>query len=103
MESEFRPDLKAHVTIDDAGIVRQILHTDERWLPEQQSPRRAAMEYARAQADLFRIAPTALDRLHEPVDYANPRDEGESYRLAEEKRQFDGTTVAFAQTYLNVP
>ena len=103
MEDRYRDDLKAHVTTDDEGRVRQILHTDERWVATEAGPRRAAIEYVRAQASVFEIAGSALDRLHEPVAYAEPRDEGGSYRLSEAKRQFDSETVAFAQTYLNVP
>jgi hypothetical protein len=103
MNDQYRPDLKAHVSTDEDGTVRHILHTDERWLPSQENPLRAAMEYVRHQASIFSIQVSALDRLHEPVTYLEPRDEGESYRLAEEKHQFDSTTVGFAQTYLNVP
>lgn len=103
MDDEFRPDLNAHVSTDENGVVRHVLHTDERWLPSEENPRRAAMEYVRAQAGLLSIDEAALDRLHESVTYLEPREEGDSYRLAEEKRQFDSTTVAFAQTFLNVP
>lgn len=103
MAHEFRPDLKAHVTVDEDGRVRQILDTDERWMPSETIPHRAAMEYVRSLALLLKIEEPALDRLHEPVTYTEPRQEGESYRLEEEKRQFDTVTVGFAQTYLNVP
>lgn len=104
MNDEFRPDLKAHVVTDDEGKVRQVFHTDERWLPSVENPRQAAIEYVRSQASLLEIAPTELDRLHELVTYTEPRrQEGDSYRFAEEKAQFDSATVAFAQTYDNVP
>src|SRR5215203_7028028 len=100
---EFRSDLKALVTADEDGRVRQIVHTDERWIPTQTIPRRAAIEYVHSLAPLLKIEEPALERLHEPVNFAEPRQEGASYRLEDEKRQFDTTTVAFAQTYLNVP
>ncbi|MBA2537342.1 MAG: hypothetical protein H0V20_07940, partial [Actinobacteria bacterium] len=100
MESQYRPELKAHVTLDDEGIVRHVLHAEELWRPTEKNPRRAAIEYVRAQAGLLKIPSTALDRLGERVTYTEPRDEGESYRLIEEKRQFDSVTFAFAQTYL---
>ncbi|MCC6790451.1 MAG: hypothetical protein IT336_02135 [Thermomicrobiales bacterium] len=103
MNDEFRPDLRAHVTTDDDGVVRQVLHTDERWLPNKETPLGAAMEYVRAHTGLLSIGESAVDRLHEPVTYLDPRAESESLRLAEQKHQFDSTTVAFAQTYLNVP
>lgn len=44
MNDAFRPDLKAHVVTDDEGKVRQVLHTDERWLPSTENPRQAAIE-----------------------------------------------------------
>src|SRR5215218_6679602 len=103
MDDEFRPDLNAHVAVDDDGKIRQVLHTDERWLPSEANPRRAAIEYVRLQAGLFDLAPAALERLHEPVVYTEPEPEGDSFRLAEEKQQFDTSTIAFAQTYGNVP
>lgn len=103
MDDQYRPDLKANVSTDEDGTVRHVLHTDGPWLPSQEDPRRAAMEYVRSLADPLGIREAALDRLDEPVSYAEPRDEGGSYRLVEEKRQFDSVTVGFAQTYMNVP
>ncbi len=103
MENQYRPELKAHVSVDAEGKVRHVLHSEELWRPTEEDPRRAAIEYVRAQAGLLEIADPALDRLDEPVTYTEPREEEESYRLAEEKRQFDSVTVAFSQTYLNVP
>jgi len=103
MENQFRPELNAHVSVDAEGKVRHVLHSEDLWRSTEENPRRAAIEYVRAQAGLLEIADPALDRLDEPVTYTEPREEEESYRLAEEKRQFDSVTVAFAQTYLNVP
>jgi zinc metalloprotease ZmpB len=103
MDEQFRPDLRARVSTDADGTVRHVLHTDERWLPSEQNPRRAAIEYVRAQAALFEVTDADMGRLHEAVNFVDPRPEGASYRLEDEKRQFDSTTVAFAQTYLNVP
>src|SRR5215207_6584164 len=103
MKDEFRPDRKAHVVTDDEGKVRQVFHTDERWLPSTGNPRQAAMEYVRIQAGLLEIGAGELDRLHEHVTYTEPRREGPSYRFAEQKLQFDSATIAFAQTFHNVP
>lgn len=86
MNDQFRPDLNAHVVTDDEGKVRQVFHTDERWLPSVEAPQQAAMEYVRTQAGLLEIDTSALDRLHELVMYTEPREEGGSYRFAEEKR-----------------
>ena len=103
MQSQYRPELKAHVSVDDEGRVRHVLHGGEHWRPSAKEPRRAAVEYVRAQAGLLDIAEGALDRLAERVTYTEPRDERDSFRLLDEKRQFDSVTFAFAQTYLNVP
>jgi zinc metalloprotease ZmpB len=103
MENQYRPDLNAQVSTDDDGRVRQVLHRDEPWRSTTDDPRAAAIEYVRAQAGLLDIAEAALDRLDEPVSYREPREEAGSYRLVEEKRQFDTATFGFAQTYLNVP
>jgi zinc metalloprotease ZmpB len=103
MDSQYRPELRAHVSVDDDGRVRHVLHSEDHWRSTEEDPRRAAIEYLRAQAGLLELADPALDRLDERVSYTEPRQEGESYRLVEEKRQFDSRTFAFAQTYLNVP
>jgi hypothetical protein len=103
VRDEFRPDIKAHVAKDDQGKVRQVFYTDERWLPSVESPRQASIEYVRSQAGLFEIGTTPLDRLHELVTYTEPREEGDSYRFAEDKQQFDSATIAFAQTSHNIP
>src|SRR5262249_47550933 len=103
MDSRYHPELNAYVSTDDEGRVRQVLHGDEPWRPAGDSPRRAAVAYVRSQAGLLEISDVALDRLDDPVTYNEPRAAEDSYRLAEEKRQFDSSTFAFAQTYLNVP
>lgn len=103
MQNEYRPDLRAHVSVDDEGRVRQILHGQEQWQTGEGDQRRAAVEYLRAHAGVLDISEEALRSPDERAEYTEPRAEGESYRLVEEKRQFDSTTFAFAQTYLNVP
>jgi zinc metalloprotease ZmpB len=103
MESQYRPDLNAHVSVDDEGRARHVLHSEDHWRPTEDDPRGAAIEYVRAQAGLLGIADSALDRLDERITYTEPREERDSFRLVEEKRQFDSVTFAFAQTYLNVP
>lgn len=101
--NQYDPELNAYVSTDDQGRVRQVLHGDQPWRPSERGTGPSAIEYVRAQAGVLEIGDADLDRLDERVTYTEPRDEGTSYRLAEVKRQFDGATVAFAQTYLNVP
>jgi hypothetical protein len=103
MEHEYRPDLKAQVSMDDEGRARHVLHTEEPWQPTREDPREAAIEYVRAQAGLLEVDDADLEHLDERVTYTEPREEADSYRLVDEKRQFDSSTFAFAQTYLNVP
>jgi hypothetical protein len=103
MEHEYRPDLKAQVAVDDEGKARHVLHTEEHWQSTEGDPRSAAIEYVRAQAGLLEVEDADLGRLEEAVSYTEPREEQDAYRLVDEKRQFDSSTFAFAQTYLNVP
>jgi hypothetical protein len=103
VKDEYRANLGAHLSIDDEGVVRSIVHSDEYWLPSDQGPRPAATEYFRSFASVLDVAESSLDRLHEPVGYLEPREEQGSFRLGEEKQQFDGATVEFVQTDLNVP
>lgn len=103
MENEYRPHLKANVSVDEEGRVRHVLHGAEPWQAEQDDPRSAAVAYLREHADLLGIPDEALSGATERAVDTEPRREGEAYRLVDEKRQFDSTTLAFAQTYLNVP
>jgi zinc metalloprotease ZmpB len=103
MENQYRPEVGAHVSVDEEGKVRHVLHRDDNWRSGQKDPREAAIEYLRAQAGLLEIPHAALDRLDEPARYTEPSKEEDSFRLVDEKRQFDSVTFSFAQTYLNVP
>jgi hypothetical protein len=103
MDMEFRPELNAQVATDDEGRVRHVLHIDEQWRSGAGTPREAAVEYLREQAGMLETADISLDGMDEPATYDEPRDAGSAYRLVDEKRQFDSTTVAFAQTHLGVP
>lgn len=103
MKDEYRADLGARLAIDDDGIVRSINHSDGYWLPADQGPRLAATEYLRSFASVLAVGESSVDRVQEPVSYTEPRAEGSSYRLGREKQEFDGATVEFVQTDLNVP
>lgn len=103
MNEQYRPDLRANIVVDDAGVVRQILHHDRRWFSEAQTPARAGLEYLREHADVLGIGRAELEFAHDRVSYRSPRAEDTAFRLAEEKQQFDATTLAYAQTHLNIP
>jgi hypothetical protein len=103
MDMEFRPDINAQVATDDEGRVRHVLHLDEPWRSRAETPREAAIEYLRAQAGTLETAGVALGAVGERARHDEPGDVDSSYRIVDEKRQFDSTTVAFAQTHLGVP
>lgn len=103
MDMEFRPEINAQVATDDEGRVRHVLHIDEPWRSSAATPREAAVEYLREQAGMLETAGVSLEGMDERATHDEPRVEGSAYRLVDEKRQFDSTTVAFAQTHLGVP
>jgi hypothetical protein len=103
MKESYRPVLKAHVLTDDANRVRAIRHTGEYWESPAGGGLLTAAAYLRGLAGVYEITTAKLDRLETKVSFLNPREQGEEYRLAEERRQFDSETFGFYQTYLNVP
>lgn len=103
MPSEYRPDLRARVSVDESGKVRHVQHTEQKWQATEDDPRRAAIEYLRAQREVLGMAEETLTSPDHEVNYAEPSDGGDSFVVTEEKRQFDTVTVGFAQTYLDVP
>lgn len=103
MKESYRPDLRAHVQIDDANRVRAIHHSQEYWDSPTGGGLMTAVAYLRHFAGVYEIATPKLDRLETKVSFLDPREQGEGYRLGEERRQFDAETFGFYQTYLNVP
>jgi hypothetical protein len=103
MKESYRPVLKAHVLTDDANRVRAIRHTGEYWESPIGGGLMTATAYLRGFASVYEIASAKLDRLESKVTFLDPREQGEEYRLSEERRQFDSETLGFYQTYLNVP
>jgi zinc metalloprotease ZmpB len=103
MKDSYRPALKAQVLTDDANRVRAIRHTGEYWESPTGGGLMTAVAYLRAFASVFEVTTAKLDSLESKVSFLNPREQGEEYRLSEERRQFDSETFGFYQTYLNVP
>lgn len=103
MKESYRPDLKAHVLIDAANRVRAIRHTQEYWESPAGGGLATAIAYLHQFASVYDIPTKKLDRLETKVNFLEPREQGEEYRLSEERRQFDSETFGFYQTYLNVP
>ncbi len=103
MKETYDPELKAHVLTDDNGQVRAIRHTQEYWKSPVRGGLETALTYLRAFAGVYGIQEAQLERLAVKVTFLEPREQGEEYRLSDEKRQFDSATYGFYQTFLNVP
>ena len=102
METIFQPELKAHLTLDDDERVRHIVHT-EYFAAEAGTPRAAAREYLGEVAETLAIAPPQLDHLNQQVSYLDPHEHPIEYRLADTKKFFDSSTLAYYQTIHNTP
>ncbi len=103
MKERYRADLKAHVLTDDSNRVRMIRHSQEYWESPTGGGLPAATTYLRNFAPVYEIAANKFDRLESKVAFLEPLEQGEEYRLSEEKQMFDAYTYGFYQTYLNVP
>jgi hypothetical protein len=103
MKVIFKPDLKAHVSVDNENKVRHLRHSQEYWLSEDNIPRVSAETYLVKWAETLQIPQEQLQNLNKKVSFYEPREQGVEYQLSEEKHMFDSTTVAYYQTYLNTP
>ncbi len=103
MKESYRPDLKAYVLTDLSDRVRAIRHTQEYWESPTGGGLMTAIAYLRQFAGVYEIPITKFDRLETKVTYLDPCEQGEEYRLSEERHQFDSETFGFYQTFLNVP
>ena len=95
MKESYRPDLKAHVLTDTDDRVRAIRHTQEYWESPTGGGLMTAIAYLRDFAAVYEIPTTHFDRLETKVNFLEPRDQGQEYRLSEEKRLFDSETLGF--------
>lgn len=103
MQESYRPELKAHILTDENNRVRAIRHSQEYWESPAGGGLTTAIRYLREFADIYEIPTTRFDRLESQVNFLNPQEQGEEYRLSEEKQMFDSQTFGFYQTYLNIP
>ena len=103
MNTSYRPDLKAHLSVDEAEKVRSVRHSQEQWLSDHNNPLLAATDYLQRMAEVFEIPADQLQNLPQKVSFLDPREQKAEYRLSEEKKFFDSTTYGFYETYLNVP
>jgi hypothetical protein len=103
MQETYRPDLQAHVLLDNDRRVRAIRHTQQYWESPKGGGLATAVAYLREMAGVYELPSRALDQLETRVNFLDPREQGVQYRLDEERRQFDSETFGFHQTCLNVP
>ena len=103
MNIRYRTDIKAHLSLDENNIVRNIRHDEELWPSDQSIPRKVAEEYLNALSEVLQFPSEQLAKLSQQASYFEPREQGEQFQLSEEKHLFDSTTVSYCQTYLNVP
>jgi len=103
MKESYRSDLRAHVLTDEADRVRAIRHSQEYWESPTGGGLATAVAYLRHFAGVYEIPTSMLDRLETRVNFLDPREQADEYRLSEERRQFDSETFGFYQTHLNVP
>lgn len=103
MRVEYDPGLKANLSLDDAGRVRSVNHTDEYWESDGDSALQVAVDYLRQVSDILQVPTAQMQDIQQQVSYLDPMEQGAEYRLSEQKPMFDATTVGFYQTYLNVP
>jgi hypothetical protein len=95
-------DLNSNVAVDDDGAIRQI-NPIEPQLSDQPTPRLAAIDYLNTIAPTLGVPTEQLAGAHQSLSYMDPQEQGAEYRVSAEKQLFDSTTVAFEQTYHNVP
>lgn len=103
MKIIYRPDLKAHISLDDENKVRHLRHSQEYWESEDNIARVSAESYLNEWADALQIPNEQLQNLSKKASFYDPREQGVEYQINEEKHLFDSTTVGYYQTYLNTP
>lgn len=103
MKESYNPSLKAQVLTDASNRVRSIRHTQQYWESPTGGGLMSTVAYLREFASVYQIPLKKLDRLETKVNFLDPREQEEEYRLSEERRQFDSETFGFYQTFLNVP
>jgi zinc metalloprotease ZmpB len=101
MSQEFNESAKVHMTRDQDGHVRDLLHTEEPFLSTARTPQLAAKQYLEKFGGMLGVPGEHMGNLGLPPD-ERPGEAGVEYRLLEEKTQFDATTVVYGQTCFGV-
>jgi hypothetical protein len=101
MPEHYDSQAGAHVSVDNAGVVRGVVQ-EELSPSAASSAREAADQYLREHSDLLGVAPAEVDNLARTREAA-PVAAGSEFRLHGEKSQFDTTTVTYDQTLYGLP
>lgn len=102
MNQQFDANARLHLTRDDDGVVRDMLHTEEPYASSAGTALLAAREYLDKFGSLLGIAPNELLNFSASPE-RTPMQAGIEYRYSLEKPQFDMTTVVFEQTCWGLP
>ncbi|RYF61132.1 MAG: hypothetical protein EOO39_31765, partial [Cytophagaceae bacterium] len=102
MHQAMQPGKQTLLTLDTAGIVRDMNHSEEPVQVAGNSAREVADAYLQRQTDQFMVQPASMQSLSREVALA-PEEEAAGLRFTSEKSQFDITTVGYQQTYFGLP
>jgi hypothetical protein len=102
MSTFYDGSVKGHITKDGATVTH-IRYSQELPVSEENDPVEAASTYLRESAEMLGLAEPRLESLRVRAAAMEPAERGVEYRFEDDKRLFDGTTVAFTQTYFDVP
>ncbi|MEU1192922.1 hypothetical protein [Streptomyces sp. NPDC005859] len=102
MSTFYDGSVKGHITRDGATVTH-IRYSQELPVSHENDPVEAASAYLRDTAEVLGLEQPHLDSLRVRAEGMAPEEKGIEYRFQDDKRLFDGTTVAFTQTYFDVP
>ncbi|MFM9700267.1 hypothetical protein [Streptomyces europaeiscabiei] len=102
MSTFYDGSVKGHITKDGATVTH-IRYSQELPVSVENDPVEAASTYLKETAEVLGLEQPHLGSLHVRAEAMAPEEQGIEYRFEGDKRLFDGTTVAFAQTYFDVP
>ncbi|MEV7526385.1 hypothetical protein [Streptomyces sp. NPDC091371] len=102
MSTYYDGSVKGHVTKDGANVTH-IRYSQELRASDENDPVEAASAYLRDAAETLGLQRPGLDNLRVRARAMAPEQKDIEYRLEDDKRLFDATTVSFAQTYFDVP
>ena len=81
----------------------QISYVAEPLRSAEADPLSAALDYLRTHAAELDIEVATLAGTHQQLSFSEPREQGEQFRLGQQKQLLNSSTIIFNQTYLNVP